>query len=359
MTRVKIVSEQAQMSPYVHRDGEGFYSPLTGVRIGRGDPEFVQIQGFADGLGELGEETAARLRAARFLVDDVLAESRRFALVCVSLETSSVCNHRCDFCPVSVDPRGAEVMSPELYERIVSEIAQLASGRTIVFLSNYNEPTVDPHFEDRCRTLFERGLPVSLLTNATGLKPDVARRIAGMGRFRYLGINLPTLDPGRYRELHGTRDLARVVANVEALAGLDIAEERAIVALGHEDEEHRRAVEGLRERFGPAGWPVRAFKIRSRAGQIGVALPPAKKRLRGCDLMGSRPFEHLHVTASGRAVLCCQDYYEKWVVGDLKTQSVAEVLGGERIARLRRWAYGVEDAPDDFLCRRCEFALGE
>jgi hypothetical protein len=37
---------------------------------------------------------------------------------------------------------------------------------------------------------------------------------------------------------------------------------------------------------------------------------------------------------------------------------VAEVLGGERIAQMRRWAYGVEDAPDDFLCRRCEFALG-
>ncbi len=74
--------------------------------------------------------------------------------------------------------------------------------------------------------------------------------------------------------------------------------------------------------------------------------------------MGSRPFEHLHVTATAKAVLCCQDYYERLVVGDLKTQTVGEVLGGDVMARLRRWTYGVEKAPDDFLCRRCEFALG-
>jgi hypothetical protein len=82
------------------------------------------------------------------------------------------------------------------------------------------------------------------------------------------------------------------------------------------------------------------------------------KELRGCELMGSRPFEHLHITATGRAVLCCQDYYEKLTVGDLKTDTVAGILGGDVMARLRRWTYGVEPAPDDFLCRRCEFALG-
>ena len=90
-----------------------------------------------------------------------------------------------------------------------------------------------------------------------------------------------------------------------------------------------------------------------------TAKPPAKKTLKGCELMGSRPFEHLHVTATGKAVLCCQDYYEKLTIGDLKVQSVAEVLGGDVMARLRRWTYGVEEAPADFLCRRCEFALGE
>jgi len=63
--------------------------------------------------------------------------------------------------------------------------------------------------------------------------------------------------------------------------------------------------------------------------------------------------------ATAKAVLCCQDYYEHLTVGDLKTQTVAQLLAGDTMARLRKWTYGVEEAPADFLCRSCEFALGE
>ncbi len=43
---------------------------------------------------------------------------------------------------------------------------------------------------------------------------------------------------------------------------------------------------------------------------------------------------------------------ERKVMSQEPFESIAE-------ARLRRWTYGVDEAPADFLCRRCEFALGE
>ncbi|MGH9365475.1 MAG: radical SAM/SPASM domain-containing protein, partial [Thermoanaerobaculia bacterium] len=236
----------------------------------------------------------------------------------------------------------------------------VAGRGCVVFLSNDNEPTVDPLFAERCLALFARNLPVSILTNASHFTPELAERLEREGRFRYIGINLPTLDPERYQKMHGTRDLDRVVANIDAMRARLLAQESAIVVLGDEDEAHRRDVEAIRRRFEPKGWDVRPFKIRSRpASGTFVPEPPAKKVLRGCELMGSRPFEHLHVTATAKAVLCCQDYYERLTVGDLKSQSVAELLGGDTMARLRRWTYGVDEAPEDFLCRRCEFAIGE
>ena len=133
-----------------------------------------------------------------------------------------------------------------------------------------------------------------------------------------------------------------MIANIEAMHARALAEETAIVVLGDEDEAHRRDVEQIRARFSSLGWEVKPFRIRSRpASGTFVPEPPIKKVLRGCELMGSRPFEHLHVTATAKAVLCCQDYYEKLTIGDLKTQSVAEILGGDVMARLRRWTYGV------------------
>src|SRR2546428_9781731 len=100
-------------------------------------------------------------------------------------------------------------MSQELFESIADQVVAIGGKGVVVFLSNYNEPTIDPLFEERCRALFARGLPVSLLTNASNLTPERAARLEAAGRFRYVGINLPPLDAERYHKLHGTRDLAR------------------------------------------------------------------------------------------------------------------------------------------------------
>ena len=349
------------VSPFLHDRGRVVYNPITGESLGKDGEAYAALARIERGLPpEAPPGVLEHLRAARFLVEDLDAEARRSHLLFVSLETCTSCNHRCPFCPVSVDPREREVMSQELFESIADQVVEIGGRGVVVFLSNYNEPTVDPLFEERCLALFARGLPVSVLTNASHLPPERAARLAKAGRFRYVGINLPTLDPERYEKLHGTRDLARVLANIDALSVRSLAKESAIVVLGEQDETHRRDVREIRARFGPLGWDVKPFRIRSRpASGTFVPEPPAKKKLKGCELMGSRPFEHLHVTATAKAVLCCQDYYERLAIGDLKTQSVAEVLGGDVLARLRRWTYGVEEAPEDFLCRRCEFALGE
>jgi MoaA/NifB/PqqE/SkfB family radical SAM enzyme len=357
---VSALLDAETVSPYLHDRDTVLYNPTTGESVEKGSPGYRALSRIRQGLpSEAAPEVLEHLRAARFLIEDLDSETRRSHLLYVSLETCTICNHRCPFCPVSVDPREREVMSQELFESIADQVVQLGGPGVVVFLSNYNEPTIDPLFEERCLALFTRGLPVSLLTNASQLDPERADRLARAGRFRYIGINLPTLDPERYLRMHGTRDLARVLANIDALRARAIAEETSIVVLGDEDEPHRRDVRDIRDRFEPLGWEVKPFRIRSRpASGTFVPEPPPVKELRGCELMGSRPFEHLHVTATGMAVLCCQDYYEKLTVGDLKRQTVAEILGGDVMARLRRWTYGVEEAPDDFLCRRCEFALG-
>ena len=73
--------------------------------------------------------------------------------------------------------------------------------------------------------------------------------------------------------------------------------------------------------------------------------------------MGSRPLQHLHITPRAQAVLCCEDYDENYVVGDLTQSTVAEVLAGPQLAQMRRWAYGIDEAPEDFICRGCVYAI--
>jgi hypothetical protein len=354
----------AVVSPYIHRYPDRIECPLTGTVMSTSDPLWLRIAGIPPGgaIGHgtpLGEAEFCRLLDDGYLLLDVEAAAHQSRLTYASIETCSTCNHRCAFCPVSVAPRPREVMPQDLFQRIVDEVVEEGVPEITVFLSNYNEPTVDPLFLDRLRYLLSKGVPTAILTNASELGPEKVDAIRSMGRLRYLGVNLPTLDPDRYRKLHGTSDLTRIVGHVDYLLEHGIAEQSAVVVLGYGDEQHDRDLAEIEQRFGGHGWEARKSVVQSRAGLIEISQPMSCKtaRLSGCEQTGSRPLQHLHVVASGKAILCCQDYYERYPVGDLQRQTVRDVLGSDAFAQLRRWVYGVEDSPQDFMCRECEFAL--
>ena len=96
-----------------------------------------------------------------------------------------------------------------------------------------------------------------------------------------------------------------------------------------------------------------------RAGYLPIGIKPEKphESLRGCNNLGSRPIEHIHINPRGQCVLCCEDYDEHHLVGDLTRQTIDEVMSGSELAGLRRKIYGLEEAGEDFICRKCAFAF--
>ncbi|MCB1035321.1 MAG: radical SAM protein, partial [Acidobacteria bacterium] len=299
------------------------------------------------------------LREAGWLVPSGADLDHRFLLKYVSLETHTVCNQSCYFCPVSVDPRNRHFIPTELFEGIVRQLSAFRSTIEAVTLINYNEPTLDKRFVDQVRTLKEAGLPPAVLTNGSGLTPDRIEQIVAMGGMRYLSVNLSTLDRERYRKERGGDHLPQVLKNLEFARDRPVAEEMEIVVLGMNDEKHHRDFAEIQELFEGSRFEVKFFEIMDRAGYLQIGQRPATphKNLRGCEVVGSRPLQHIHISPYGECVLCCEDYDHKYVVGNLNRQSVEEVLRSPEFALLRRWVYGLDEAPDDFICRRCLFAL--
>jgi hypothetical protein len=345
-----------RLNPYLHIDAERIYNPLTDRALSPGDEAFARLRAFADGHG--GADDA--LVAEGWVVGEGEDLSRRHRLKIVSLETLTTCNQKCYFCPVSIAPRPDEEMPVALFERIVEELLPFRDTLEGVFLQSYNEPTIDRRFVDFCRTLFAADLPVAVLSNATGLTPGKVDALLGAGTLRYLCINLSTMDQEEYERDRGADHLAVVLRNLEYLRDKPLAEQMRIIVLGRGDEAHRVNFERARERFAGSRFEIESFLTIDRGAwhlEVGVKVAEAIKKLGGCDLLGSRPLQHLHITPTGQCILCCQDYDENYVVGDLTTHSILEVLEGEEMAKMRRWAYGVDEAPDDFICRTCSFAI--
>ena len=347
------MSDVHKINPYLHFEPQRIYNPLTDRALEPAHAQYHALQSFLQG----GESN-------RTLVEEgwVIASgqdlSRRHLLKIVSLETSTTCNQKCYFCPVSIAPREDQTMPPEMFDSIVEQLDAFRDTLQGVFLQSYNEPTIDRRFVEYVRTLIAADLPVAVLSNGSGLTAAKVDAIMAAGTLRYLCINLSTLDRDRYEHDRGEDHLAIVLRNLDYFRDKPLADQMRIVVLGQMDEVHRADFEAIRQRFAGSRFEVDMHQATDRAGwlEVGMKTEP-KKHLAGCELIGSRPIQHLHITPAGKCVLCCQDYDENYVVGDLGQSSIVQVLEGDDMARIRRWVYGVEEAPEDFICRTCVFAL--
>jgi Radical SAM superfamily/Iron-sulfur cluster-binding domain len=340
-------------NPFLHIDAERIYDPLTDRALAPGDETYARFRAF-----QAGEAVHESLERDGWLVRNGHDLSRRHRLKIVSLETLTTCNQKCYFCPVSIAPREDYAMPDALFARIVEELTGFRDTLESVFLQSYNEPTLDRRFLDQVRTLTKNGLPVAVLSNGSGFTPAKTDAILDLGSLRYLCINLSTLDRARYERDRGADHLPIVLRNLEYMQEKPVADLMSIVVLGTGDAAHDSDYAAIRDRFAGTRFKVEQHVVMDRAGWLDVGIKAADRMrpLAGCDNVGSRPLQHLHITPHGKCVLCCEDYDEKYVVGDLTQSTIAEVLEGDEIARLRRWVYGVEEAPEDFMCRDCVFA---
>jgi MoaA/NifB/PqqE/SkfB family radical SAM enzyme len=351
-----------QLNPFLHVGEDRVYNPLTDRMLLQGEPGYDGLRNVLAGAldpGVLPPADQARLAEQGWLLPAESEPAKEFLLKYVSLEAHTVCNQACYFCPVSIAPREDYFMPTETYERIVGELAAWRDTIEAVFMINYNEPTADKRFVDQVRAIKAAGLPPAVLTNGSGLTPDRIDALVEMGGLRFLSINLSTLDRERYRQDRGGDHLELVLRNLDHARDKPLADQMDMAVLGTGDELHKRDFEEISRRFSGSRFEVKYYEVMDRAGYLEIGHKPASRdrRLCGCENVGSRPLQHIHITPQGKCVLCCEDYDGKYVVGDLTRESVRDVLTGPAMALMRRWAYGLEEAPGDFICRGCTFAL--
>ena len=352
------VATDPVVEPFLHVEGQQIYNPLTDRTITAADEGFGEVLRLRAGdleIADLDSALGRRLRLQGWLVSESGRDlATRFRLKYVSLEANSACNQACYFCPVSTDPRDSHTMTMEFYETIVSQLAEHKATIEGVSMAHYNEPTVD----ERLATLRRFGLPAAVLSNGTALPPNRVEEMIAMGGLCFLSINLSTLDPERYARERGQNHLEIVLRNVDYLSRHKIAPRMEIVVLGRGDHVHKDDFHKIRDRYANSSFEVKYYEVMNRGGNLPLGLKPATphRRLCGCNQTGSRPLQWVHITPHGECVLCCQDYHSRYVIGDLNEQSLDEILSGPPMALLRRWVYGLEEAPHDFLCRGCIYA---
>ncbi len=280
----------------------------------------------------------------------------------VQIETTTVCNQRCYFCPVSLEKRALEKMSMAIFDKIVDGIRGYPLEN--VHISGFNEPTYDKQFVDRVARLNQAGFKVLITTNASGLKPALTMDLLKAGVTTFV-INLSTLDETQYYQTRGTHDLKRVISHIQfLLAEVEKQNDQTEVKLlivGHLDKQHSLNIQQVMTAFSDSTVPDFVISpLSDFAGKPTDMLsksPFYHKTLCGCAT--GRQNQWLHFVPSGEAILCCQDYLTYYKIGDIAQNTANEIEEGEQLRQFRCWVSGEESAPEDFICRTCVFALSD
>ena len=267
----------------------------------------------------------------------------------VHLETQTLCNAACNFCPYpTLERRGAK-MPDALITKIIEDLREVP--RTLPFqLSPFkvNEPFLDTRLFPILAQINDR-LPnasLTLTTNASALTEKQVMRLREVRNLGYLWISMNDYREAEYEatmHLPYRRTMARLrmIHALRANGRLDV---RIVLSrVGDATSADVEFVQWVKREF-PL-FEASVFQRGNWLSQVDTATAPAPPV--GC----ARWFD-LSITATGIVAHCCMDGAAKYPIGDVSRQSVLEVYNAPEYRKLRERTAFRQDADP---CNRCSF----
>jgi MoaA/NifB/PqqE/SkfB family radical SAM enzyme len=262
----------------------------------------------------------------------------------VGLELTSKCNLRCGMCPLPVLRRPYEDMAWPLVEKAEREIHGL--GLKLKWLHEMGEPLLYSRVDDAIRLFPE----ASLSTNGLVLTGEVGAKLLA-SPLKRIRICIDSINPQVYPQLRTGGDFDRLVELTHAFLAqakghpirIELQKMRSRLTLEETVDDFRRLFDLKRYRN------ARVIEKTCEALDVNEETDLHGK-FYGC-VQGAF-FTWVVVFADGRVTHCCYDAHGDQVMGDLKTQSLREIVEGDRLATMQA-AFASRDFTNLPRCAEC------
>lgn len=261
----------------------------------------------------------------------------------VQIESTNLCNAKCVFCPRDEMHRRQGVMDFDLFCKIADECAAL--GITHVRMHNYGEAFLDRRLVEKVQYAKSRGIAeVGLISNGSLITEDVARAMIDAG-LDAINISVDAAGKDVFERTRVHLDYDTVIGNIRTLARLrqEMARKRPRLILSfvrqHDSADERAFI----EEWSRIADKVHVTDLHNWAGTLNAQ----------SDV--HYPCYRLWLTFTvlwdGRVSLCCADFDGRNVLGDLRTQTIAQVWNSAAYRAARR-QHLQSGGPE--ICRSCD-----
>jgi len=235
----------------------------------------------------------------------------------VNLETRTICNGKCLFCPASIKGvRPDELMPWEIFVNVIDQLKKISfSGQIALFINN--EPLLDSRLPQMVSYVRAACPAATVVVSTNGILLNLERALelyrAGLDR---LIVNMYTRNRSWLPQVHQI-----------ALELPDEYWRKTYVFFRRDDDELTNRA-GASPNKPKLTQPIRAF----------------------CEL----PFNQINITASGRVGLCCLDYYFSEEMGNVAQQELLSIWFGARLQQVRQSLLNYDRQAAN-LCTVCDY----
>lgn len=221
----------------------------------------------------------------------------------VNIEVTTKCNRRCSFCPVSYDTSREEIsMSTKLFTKIIDELKDIGFDG-VIEISLFGEPLMDKRIIKFIKYIkLNTKIKTIIYTNGDLLTVQLAHKLINSG-IGHIIVSQHDATPSKQIRLLKEYDWGDKI-----LFKAQNATSRVLI---------------------------------NRGGTVNVkTLYPIS-----CSINA------MVIRADGKVCLCCQDYYNEVVFGDVNNESIYDIWNKESYRNIRReLKRGIFRLP---ICKRC------
>lgn len=267
----------------------------------------------------------------------------------IFVDPADACNFKCRFCPTSDRKlmksvgRPWQTMPFDLFKKIADDMTQFPGQLEVLRLYKDGEPLINKHLVDMVKYAKDIGAcrRVDTTTNASLLTPEKGRALADAGLDR-INISIEGINNEQYKSFSDVNlEFDRIVENVRAFYEVRGNCDMLVKINGDTLTEEDKAK--FLDIFGDIAdkvyiehimscWPnfeLNGVKVNQEYGIYGQAI----QEVDVCPY----PFYSFSINSDGLASVCFLDWSRKLLVGDARTQSMAEIWNGRSMKAYRKF----------------------
>lgn len=267
----------------------------------------------------------------------------------ITIETTNLCPAHCTICPREQFTQKPEIMDLELFKKIIDDAAR--HNITSISLTGFGEPFTDPNLFERCDYIKGK-LPqakIYVSSNCFLMTPEkydnVAKYIDTLKMSIY-GLSKEAYEKCHRGVLKKEISYSNILGFLEKIKGLE--KKPYTIGLFVVTDENKEDMKEWIKYWEPKlnevfVWLPHNFGDGREYRKIDTS------KLVSCG----RPFkEPLYVHADGKVSACCFDFNKKLLIGDMKTQTIEEILISETFEKLKK-AHETKNFKG-YLCENCD-----